>query len=484
MNIIKKLDQYLLANHPILWNMRLAILLPLLAISIAVFFILGFLLTQVTIGKPFGISDIYFYLVVFTAILVSILIFIVWLVGYAKHNALGSLYPRSTLSLYKEWLGTMLIIFLLFAIPISLFWGANFRISMVMSQSEYEHINKTLAMSRVLLPISIEEYRYKEDSKKPPLLVKNARVNRTQLDTKNFTYEQDNYDPANPIEYIGSSYLYAGIGTEDTYGYEDNTKLHQYTSEIQDMLRNGEKTKIKKVMEDYLQLHKKYNLKTNLNVEDWFAEVYNPPLFPVSQGVEFSGEENFQVYGKLFYTPFYDFKNLANTIEDRKNSVVNDWDFYCIILYFVLGLSLIVFTGRLNAGRNIIFAFIYLIVSWFIFGIYSSLISIFSFTNLHLLSGTLILLFWLVYLVTLGIYIFNKIRNNEKKGRSSILIHLAIWLIPSVMPFLYTFFCILVDIDNGWNNMRFLFNFNLLLCVVLMYPVAMMARRWKALPEE
>ena len=103
--MLKKIQNYLLRNYPIVWNTKF---IPM-GITIIIFNIFFFFF-GLFVGEDF--TDYYntstsAKLFKTISYLASILILIIWLIFYLKNNGLKSFYPKNTKKLYLEWLLTL-----------------------------------------------------------------------------------------------------------------------------------------------------------------------------------------------------------------------------------------------------------------------------------------------------------------------------------------------------------------------------------------
>lgn len=126
---IHKINQYLLENHPTIWNTRI-VWMTLISLFIHLaFFVLGyFALTNPERLHSYGAKDIFFENgTVFFSIILSILLFVIWLVYLFKNNSFKNFYPTSQKKLFLQFLSYLVILFL----------GSTFYISYAMGVKSY-----------------------------------------------------------------------------------------------------------------------------------------------------------------------------------------------------------------------------------------------------------------------------------------------------------------------------------------------------------
>lgn len=143
---IYKTNQYLLENHPIIWNTKLVwVLLSSLVLHI-LFFIFGLLaITNPEILHEYGAKSIFFENgTIFISIILSILILVIWLVFLFKNNAFKSFYPTSRAKLFKQFLIYLIITFFSTTFYISYNFGVKTYIS---SKYDDDSIEKEITIS-------------------------------------------------------------------------------------------------------------------------------------------------------------------------------------------------------------------------------------------------------------------------------------------------------------------------------------------------
>lgn len=159
--MIKKINKYLLENHPLVWNTRLVWMLAVLIGMHILFFIIGF----ISYLSPVDLHDASFFQryfdsgFVWIGVLLSILILILWMNQYFKHNAFKSHYPKSNGSIYKEFLIIFLIAFLSVTQYFSYTQGLKTRVSTLKTS---EQIEKETDVINRAAPFTLQnnDYRY------------------------------------------------------------------------------------------------------------------------------------------------------------------------------------------------------------------------------------------------------------------------------------------------------------------------------------
>ncbi len=124
---IHKTNQYLLENHPIIWNTKALWVLIVSCILHVLFFCFGY----VTFLNPELLHDYnadYVFFengTVFISIILSVLILVIWLFSLFKNNAFKDFYPSSRLKLFKQYGWYLIIIFCISTFYISYSFGVK-----------------------------------------------------------------------------------------------------------------------------------------------------------------------------------------------------------------------------------------------------------------------------------------------------------------------------------------------------------------------
>lgn len=98
--MLKKINQKLLSQYPLLWNTKAVFVLPLAALIHLLFYLVGFFV-------PIQVDELWMqhYFEDFTetmiSVLISTLIIIIWLVFYLRNNPFKSFYTLGRAYMFK-----------------------------------------------------------------------------------------------------------------------------------------------------------------------------------------------------------------------------------------------------------------------------------------------------------------------------------------------------------------------------------------------
>ena len=441
--MLKKIQNYLLRNYPIVWNTKF---IPM-GITVIIFNIFFFFF-GLFVGEDFNDYELYstfinsflFYLISFLA---SILILIIWLIFYFKNNGLKSFYPKNTKKLYLEWLLTFILISGNILYFYSFSQGIKFKERSYASKEEVKKINKLLSQIDVIIPNSDYQYRYEPETDK----------DSTSIDLSLLNYR---------------------------YG-RDSTEVEK----VKKWLINRQQDSIRNLIQEYLRLQEKHHLKTNLTVNSWMKLIYNPPYYPLLDSNFIAKSEFIKNYDKMKYYVEFDklisnYKIIYYAYKDNESNI------FLFLLYIALSLSLAIFSFRVTSGKAWLISFVIYGLLSFIGGI----ITLFS--NFKDLEFFTYYIYWTLIFIVMCIYMAIMLINKQSKSISSFIINLIIQMIP-YLPMIYYFIFIHFNVKNNtfmdkvqkyfYNHEAFFSWINLILVIVILPFVCKIIIKWRALPE-
>ena len=443
--MLKKIQNYLLRNYPIVWNTKF---IPM-GITVIIFNIFFFFF-GLFVGEDFNDYELYstfinsflFYLISFLA---SILILIIWLIFYFKNNGLKSFYPKNTKKLYLEWLLTFILISGNILYFYSYSQGIKFKVRSYASKEEVKKIKKLLSQIDVIIPDPDHQYKYEPETDKDSTSV--------HLSLLNYRYGQNSAE----------------------------------VKKVKIWLINRQQDSIRNLIQEYLRLQEKHHLKTNLTVDSWMKLIYNPPYYPLSDSNFIEESEPYKnSIDSKYYVEWrkldYAYEEIYEAHYDNTKS-----DIFLVPLYIALSLSLAIFSFRITSGKAWLIS---LVISGLLSYIGGSITLILSFGNLELL---IFYIYWIFIFIVMCIYMAIMLINKQSKSISSFIINLIIQMIP-YLPMIYYFIFIHFNVKNNtfmdkvleyfYNHEAFFSWINLILVIVILPFVCKIIIKWRALPEE
>ncbi|MBF0597675.1 hypothetical protein [Faecalibacter rhinopitheci] len=138
--MIKKINKYLIENHPLIWNLKLLWILGIGILVNCIAFINGYYHYQNTSQLlEENISAIFLnnYYGVFYFLFI-VIILIIWLYFYIKNNRFKSNYPTSRNYLFKEFLGVFSIISLFLCVPNIFRAGLDMHVANTITDEQFD----------------------------------------------------------------------------------------------------------------------------------------------------------------------------------------------------------------------------------------------------------------------------------------------------------------------------------------------------------
>jgi hypothetical protein len=600
--IINKTNQYLLENHPTIWNTKIVwVLLSALALHL-IFFVFGFIaLTNAKILHEIDAKSIFFKNgTVFISVILSILLIVVWLIYLFKNNAFKSFYPTTRLKLFKLFICYIIIIFCSSSFYLSYNQGLKSYIS-------YKHsddlLSKEIEISNdaaLFFSINLDDYTIDQrrhpypfnklycqmyqgsfvdfrannglnvydtnlassqiDSLKPhlefldtkyyfyTLYTKEGTLNQGVTDStyrgfvfykikdtiKTYYYKDSIFDvskyvkSANPTYYNFSKIFYTPRKQELNVieNYNEYTEYESYIGNqnntnfsIENEIRNKKNSEllnrnnpeeIRKVLNDFLTIANKHEIKHNLTLEKWFNLVYHPNDFELKSLIKGEKDIDFEYPLKAaenannsFYenhiTDYYlendALYNTFQNIEDIKASTpyLDGIDFF---IWFSFFFSSIILMFRVTDLKILLFTIISIgVLTLFITLLTVLYAYIIDFNNentgffisyLTLFIGTIIL--------SIPIFFSKKIKKiivGICLNISIIGFILYIFLIITIISLHQSAICRENNIYIGdtdcytlYNSLGFIWSYVLFVInLIFIYFYTAFIKNWKALPE-
>lgn len=530
--MLKKIQQYLLLNYPLLWNMKIVpAILGAIAINI-LFFLGGFLLTKIDFTDIYSYSDSFSegVLIYMGAVLTAVLLFIIWLVFYSKNNAFKSFYPKSAGGLYLEWVLSFIIICGFVFFPFSYHQGSVLKVRSYASKTEMIKAIETLNLVKILIPTEKTSYYQEYPTDLPSeYSIKSAPDKNSQY--SDVTAPVTEY--VDPVEYAESHNIqYAGYPDFAQLSLLNYNSLNQFyipekcdfkirdTDAVKKWLRDQNKEEISKLIDAFIALENKHNLTTNLTKDQWMQLIYNPSKYPVgdfnlitSYNYEYQEAKNnynsYYSYGLSdnattgYYVSYDELERAYNKIMDAYVDKDASLAFFMFSICMALSISLLVFSFRATTGKSWLIALISIGLILFINGILSIAVA----TPFDMdLVGPLFYIFVLLAIFSVELVsVLRKNINKKAKGRSDIYINHLIWFVPSVPVLIFMAIYIVghsqyyyTGYEYGYKTSRlyetylfmdkhiveFIWGNICLTFVSMWFFIQLILRKWKSLPEQ
>lgn len=515
--MIDKIQKYFLENSPLIWNTRLVPVGLIILVVNLLFFGIGYIATD-TMFQNNRHYDVFgdLGIVYFASIVIAIIIFVTWLILYSRNNALKVYYPRKTIHVYMEWFLCFLICIGLAFIPCSLTHGSLQKWKDNTSLKEASEALRIIYKAQILIPSDVYSYTFDTEGDDiaitiPDDIKKNINLDSVDLSRYSFDYNY-NKDNVSINGYIGPSLLFFKKSFYYYYYMEEldpqlsERNLQKDIDEVKSWLLTRNTTKIKALMADYMNLIKKHDLKSTVNVDNWFNRIYNPPFYPVdttsviassfgSSGIQI-GDQYYYInnsHKRSMYIPEIDNRTLINGYENILSNYhyTNDLLMFTLVcLTIALIISFLVFSYRITGGKKWLKTLLFVAIFALCLSLLTAIMTVLSYSyEGEQLAGMFFAASWvLLFLICLG-YILAKIIGKKEKLTSNVAMTTFLWFIPCIIPIIYALNIIFLKYMNRYNFEDFLpvetmFWINIPICIIVMYPISTLIRKWKSLAEE
>lgn len=472
--MFKNIQKYLLLSYPLIWNLKVFPFLICTVLANILLFIIGYLVQRVSILDYSSIDTSYPF-VYFILSISSILLFILWIVNYAKNNAIKNYYPTNASKLYCEWVLSFLTILSITFLPYSFSKGSSCRIASYASSEEVKDAIETLNMVKILMPSEDSKMSYFQE--KPTELSSPRRESMSKMNedteaevatyTEDYLINYPDYPDFRQFSFLNYSPNY----------YDDDRNSAEI---VKDWLQDGKTEKIKELMTKYLELEKKNGVIPYITVDEWFSKIYNPPTFEINENNLFKVPYYYDKYtlGKSFAYQYL--KNGYNNIRvEQDMSIFNSVLLY-YLLYMSLALSMLVFSFRVTSGRTWLIAMIAIILITVILSFVTSFFSLVLLSSADL--NPFISYGLLIILLFIGeLYVVLTTKSKDKTG---VLLNHVIGLLPIVPIITVSIFLNIMDHEFTFLYESFLYINVAITFVTMFILIKYVIIKWKGLPEE
>ena len=165
---MKKLNQYLLENHPTIWNTKLVWMLLITLVLHIIFFFIGYVshLDPTTLQTNSVREDFFSHGYIFIQVTISIILIVGWLILMFKNNAFKNFYPNSKWKLFSQFLQYFVIVFASITFYYSFMMG--FRTYIVTQYSDKEMKSNIDIINRSNAFLSSNTTNYTLDNRLSP----------------------------------------------------------------------------------------------------------------------------------------------------------------------------------------------------------------------------------------------------------------------------------------------------------------------------
>lgn len=359
--MLRKLNQKLLVNYPLLWNTRVLNVALLMLICHFIFFVTGYS-TYGSIREmlgysryEYGLRSASIFMFISLILFISILI---WLIFYLRNNAFKSFYPVSMGYLRKEFMLVFFIFFFSFTVFHSYQYGMHIRavaLTKELTPGKDAYIEN---LARHFLPIEISSFDREQCCDSilarerreviEPVLPDSCNIDMVTGAEYATTPTPPDYEEPSKVM-IAHDYGYLYYCSLSSVLGDPNHDKYYFNTIARRWLLNRQIDSIRWVLSEYQKLMDRYALRHNFNPDSVAAWCFQTPGFNVLYTL------NSTSYSDYYSAPiepnsgeFYLVQNSLDKVDSERQKTfisMGAWAFY---FYFAIGFSFLLLMFRLT----------------------------------------------------------------------------------------------------------------------------------------
>ncbi len=340
---MKRLNRYLLTHYPLVWNMRLHWIIPVLLVLHLLFFLAG-------LAEPQRLSQFDYRTTTFQgaatslAVLVGLLAVIGWLVFYLRNNAFKSFYPVRNDRLFMEFLAGLAVIGLASTISISHQLGRYQRLRALTRDIDLVHEANTTALAFHFLPF--EGARFENYNSCDSQRVQDS-LYTTPTNGGPPPERVEMYGPDSTVE---RSYLHYCSEPSTQYYIPESLDRYGVDSIAKRWLFAGDRDSVRATLAVYIALVKKYGGSARFDVDRHAAAIFSTPRFLVREGpLQQYPDQPGTIERDHITTSKVD--EALRAVVDIRGGVLTS-ELVLFYLYWSFGAALLLFTYRITRLRT------------------------------------------------------------------------------------------------------------------------------------
>lgn len=474
---MNKLNRWLLLNYPMIWNMRLHYVLPVLLILHLLLYAIGW----ISIGN----LDFRYYsnfdnpTVIFFCILGGVVIVLLWLSRYMRNNPFNAIYPLKTGRMFLEFCLGFVVFFLSTTMSLTFGKGRFDHMSLKTKNiDEVQYANITYTAYH-LIAFNYDDFRESRDCSKQD----NDQEMCAQDAIDTFDIEGNRVETAEEISYLHYC-------DDNNLTYDNLVDKGEIDKKVKGWLKAGDKVSVKKALEDYLTLCKKYGAGFNFNVDRQVASIFSTPNYKVLNITQQYASGDAEQYIET-----HKVESVISTVRDldgRNGRGFLSNEEWLVWVYFALGCTVALFSLRGTKLRPWFMSIIGVIIWGILLSMFTAL-SLLGNSNGTMTGFACIALFfaWMLYSIV-------NIKSKMNKTSAGMALNWWLWALPAFLPGALLFLAVISNSRyvNGeyrensyaaWVNDHvtalWAWNIPIVFFVVALLWIPL-ARKWQAMPEE
>ncbi len=437
--MLKKLNNYLLVNFPLLWNTRIIQVLSFMAVCHIVFFILGY-------NSLYTLRALYDYRFKFLdnfevnliAALIIAIVFIVWLVFYLRNNLFKSFYPVTKWYLVKEFFIVLTIVFLTLPLYNSFAYGKHLKILKLGKNTNPEMDMQIVNQARCFLPTSLDSYEKNQccdtvDAKAIRDSIKDAKYSKLNENRCNgYLSEETPQRLENILDSLPNkeySYLY--------YCLNNNVANYVlFNKNNKRWLLNKQKDSIQLAINKLLKIADIYKIKHKIKsnrLTDWcFANSKFEPYNLITTGnygeayttpSMYNEEEDIKYVNSDYYFELDNLYRGIEKVEQEQAKGFFDQVNWLIYIYISLGIAIVLFMFRVTRLKQWLIAIVGLGIVGIIFAIIAQMSR----------STDFMLYFYFLFIISIALISILWIKNDKSKMITGVVLNWFAYLMGSFL---------------------------------------------------
>ena len=383
--MIKKINQYLLLNHPLLWNIKIVQVLIFALICHSFFFLIGYnSVYGLSVFKEWEYSGLEHFQTFLFGSLLLVLGLIVWLIYYLRHNAFKSFYPVTKTRLRKEFL----LVFFVFILNLPIFhtylYARHLKLLKISAHLNPEEDAKIVNLAAAFIPTSSNKYdsqncydsmqaKGEREKNMPPPPPDYCDINSSEpVSIEEVTAAVAPNEEITTLSSSYSEYLYGNYYQKAIENVEYKNDANDYHFIVKRWLKNKERDSIKACLQAYFKTMDKYHARHKVDIDTLVAWCFIDEKNTVYHEVTsyYGGLKEFE-YAQLGYMEgeFDAINSAINHVNSLKTEGFFSATQTIIYLYIALGLSILLILFRFTRLKPWISAIIGTGVWSIIFGL-------------------------------------------------------------------------------------------------------------------
>lgn len=430
--MFKRFQNYLLTNHPLIWNTRVTWVIGACIIIHILFFISGYANVSANELQNYynmlliGGEELYTF-----SILCSLGVIIFWFIFYLRNNALKSFYTIDKRHSVKEFC----IIAITFTFITGFFQsyqlGGWLKTRHITSQTEFVKEVNTINQALAFIPFSKEEYFKLNNCEQ------NSRhydESHNYFDTTLYNYQDSNNIAIRAALLEPDAFSYKNYCTEffPPFNYLDGANIYKWRAKNRSWIDNHQIDSIKDLLGEFTLICKKYDIKYKLDIAALsnlpFADSFHK-MSKVALKTEPNYRENdYQINAPLLeggqFVNYFDLHQAVNFIDKCYLNPTGRDDLltqFIVVLYVSLCFAILLLCYRLYTKKSFFISLLGTILLAIIFGLLAA--------SLHNGLGWLYLFLFLLFL-TIAILL---IGANNDKTLTGIMLNWHVYMVPFVL---------------------------------------------------